>query len=263
MNQLRLVTYLAPSIPLGLYKAVARHLAGVLHVPVSLRSETLTSAPPPGEPDPFSRGEADLGFLCAPGYPRLGSAVELVEAAPLFDDPRTSGRPVFFSDVIVRHDKPAATLADLRGGVFGYNDAYSLSGYQCLFPELERLGAGIEFFRQLVATGSHPASMRAVASGAVDAAAIDSNVLAHELERDPSLRGRIRVLTSWGPHPIQPVVASATLPATERARIATALLNMHLDGEAHQAMAAARVLRFGRVTPADYGVETPPQACVA
>src|SRR5215468_7580386 len=102
MRELRLITYLAPSIPLGLYKAVARHLAGVLHVPVSLRSETLTSAPPPGEPDPFSLGEADLGFLCAPGYQRLGAAVELIEAAPLFDDPRTNGRPVFFSDVIVR-----------------------------------------------------------------------------------------------------------------------------------------------------------------
>src|SRR5262249_36374679 len=105
MNELRLVTYLAPSIPLGLYKAIARHLSGVLHVPVALRSETRTSAPPPDEPDPFTNGEADIGFLCTPGYrwlaDRSPAAVELVGAAPVFNDPRAEGRPVFFSDVVV------------------------------------------------------------------------------------------------------------------------------------------------------------------
>src|SRR5262245_13702158 len=121
MNELRVITYLAPSIPLAFYKSVARHLSAALHLPVALRSETRSSAPPPGEPDPFSTGVADLGFLCAPGYrwlaERTPPAVELVRAAPVFSDPRAGGRPVFFSDVIVRHSSRAMTLADLRGGV--------------------------------------------------------------------------------------------------------------------------------------------------
>jgi ABC-type phosphate/phosphonate transport system substrate-binding protein len=258
MRELRLITYLAPSIPLGLYKAVARHLSGVLHVPVALRSETRTSAPPPGELDPFSTDEADIGFLCAPGYrwliERTPPAVELVGAAPVFADPRAAGRPVFFSDVIVRNASHAQTLADLRGSVFAYNDPCSLSGYLSAFPELARLGAGIEFFRAVVATGSHPASIRAVATGAADVAAIDSNVLAVELTREPALAGRIRVLTSWGPHTIQPVVARATLAASIQTRITTALLDMHKDGETRHALAGAGVLRFAPVTPADYGV---------
>ena len=241
---MKLLTYLAPSIPLALYEAIARHLAAALDVATVLRSEIRTSSPPPGEPDPFTTGEADLGFLCNPGYRWLAEAraVVLVGAAPVFADPRNGGRPRFFSDVIVRRD------ARGLGGVFAYNDRCSLSGYEALFAAGEQAR-----FTRLVATGSHPASIRAVATGEADAAAIDSNVLAVELARNPAIGERIRVLTSWGPHAIQPVVARATMPVELRARIATALLAMH----EHVDLAPVRVQRFAPVAPSDYGVVEP------
>src|SRR5438093_8363174 len=85
---LRLITYLAPSLPVALFEAVARHLGAALGMAASLRVDARASAPPPGEPDPFSRGEADVGFLCAPGYLELLAhtppAVALLGAAPVF-----------------------------------------------------------------------------------------------------------------------------------------------------------------------------------
>ena len=68
-----------------------------------LLSRTDVSAPRPDEPDPFTTDEADVGFLCSPGYfwlsDREPPAVLLVPAAFLFDDPRCAGRPVYFADL--------------------------------------------------------------------------------------------------------------------------------------------------------------------
>lgn len=97
MSDLRLVVHLAPSLPEGLFDTVATRIAEATGRATSLRFVTRASAPPRGESDPFSSGEADMGFLCSPGYLWMTElqfpAVRLLAAAPVFDDPRTEGRP--------------------------------------------------------------------------------------------------------------------------------------------------------------------------
>src|SRR5437867_9542136 len=94
---LRVLTYLAPSIPLGLFELVVERLRRVLGVRATLRAEARHSGPPPDIPDPFSADEADLAFLCSPSFAWLSgmrpSPIELVPAAPVFLEPRTAGRP--------------------------------------------------------------------------------------------------------------------------------------------------------------------------
>jgi len=84
-HELRLITYLAPGLPLGLFEAMGEYLGSELELSATLESETSVSAPSPGEPDPFSNDGADIGFLCAPGYfwlsERTPPAVALVPAA--------------------------------------------------------------------------------------------------------------------------------------------------------------------------------------
>src|SRR5437016_13402584 len=120
MSDLRLVSYLAPSLPEGLFDAVATRIAEATGRATSLRFVTRISAPPRGESDPFSLGEADIGFLCSPGYVWMPEfqlpAVRLLAAPPVFDDPRTERRPASFSGVIVTHRRPALRFEDLRGG---------------------------------------------------------------------------------------------------------------------------------------------------
>ena len=68
------------------------------------------------------------------------------------------------------------------------------------------------FFSQVVEAGFHQRAMRMVATGEVDAAAIDSQVLAIELRDHPNLAQELRVIGALGPSTIQPVVAARHLP---------------------------------------------------
>ena len=191
---LRLLSYLAPSIPGGLFELLAQAIAEATGRDVTVDFETTVSGPVPGT-DPFASGRADVAFVCGPSYALLRSAgapVEVVPAAAVFDDPRNQGHPVYFSDVVVRRDHPARTLADLRGAVWTYNDRQSLSGWHRMLAALEGLGLGApeQFFSRLLASGAHVRSIELVSCQEADVSAVDSNVLLLERRRDPGLDRR-------------------------------------------------------------------------
>ncbi|MEC9051227.1 MAG: PhnD/SsuA/transferrin family substrate-binding protein, partial [Actinomycetota bacterium] len=207
MTPIRMVTWLAPGLPLALFEAVREALEGELGVPVSLEARTKLSGPVIGSRDPFGEGLAELGFLCAPATVpasvRGQAGFELLGLAPLFDDDRYEGQPRCYCDLVVRGDAPAERLEDLRGGTFGYNDPASLSGWLGLSAELKRRGTSPEaFFGQLVQTGGHLGSLEALRSGEIQVASIDSNV--HRAH--PGAMDGLRVVDSVGPWPSQPVV---------------------------------------------------------
>ena len=258
MSDLRLVGYLSPSLPEGLFEAVATRIAEATGRATSLRFVTRTSAPPRGESDPFSSGEADIGFLCSPGYLWMTElqlpAVRLLAAAPVFDDPRNGGRPAYFSDVIVAQGTPALRFEDLRDRTWAFNDPCSWSGYLNLLCRLRDV-VGTPFFRALRESGSHIQSVRLVVAGEVDGAAVDSNALALLLRREPSLASRLRILESWGPHPIQPIVASSRLPSALTDCIATSLCSMHLAERSAERLRSFGVTRFAPVADDDYASE--------
>ena len=258
VSDLRLLSYLAPGLPEGLFDAVATRIAEATGRATSLRFVTRISAPPRGESDPFSLGEADIGFLCSPGYVWMTEfqlpAVRLLAAAPVFDDPRTEGRPAYFSDVIVAQGSPALRFEDLRGGTWAFNDPCSWSGYLNLLGQLRDVGVA-PFFRVLRESGSHIQSVRLVSAGEVDGAAVDSNALALLLRCEPSLASRLRIIESWGPHPIQPIVASTRLPSALTDRIAASLCSMHLDERSAERLRSFGVVRFAPVADDDYASE--------
>lgn len=241
---LRLITYLSPSIPAALYELIARDLAEQCGVDTDVVFEERISGPLAGDDDPFARGAADLGFICAPSYRFLNAAERAVELLPLPvpSDGRAEGRPVYFADVVVRADSPARTFADLRGVRWAYNDRNSKSGW---FSMVERCAPDTPetYFGDLIAAGSHLRSLELVARGDADAAAIDSNVLAMN-------RGALRVLDSWGPFPIQPAIIRAALPDETKRRVADAMLTLH---ERHaETLLQFGVTRFAAGSEADY-----------
>ncbi len=250
---LRLLTYLAPSLPRELFVAIGTHLSRALGRGVTVRCETRVSAPLPGTEEPLGSGQADLAFLCAPGYRRLRaltpSPVVLLPAAPVFSDPRAAGRPVYFADVVVRRGDPARHLRDLAHRVWVWNDPASWSGRG--LDAAAKLGLSASDLRGR-ASGSHLASLRMVSSGDADAAAIDSNALRIAVDRDPALLETLRVVTSIGPYPIQPVVARASLPADIRTAVTDALLGLHDDPDASAATRSYGLERFVPVSDRDY-----------
>jgi phosphonate transport system substrate-binding protein len=230
-ERLRAITYLAPGLPETLFHVLVEYLARCVGREPELVVDSRLSGPERGGSDPFSQDETDIGFLCAPPYLWLReqnpSPVQLIEAGLVFNDPRNRSRPAYFSDVIVRADANAREFADLRGATFAYNDSCSLSGYYSLLRRLADISDPA--FLSLHCSGSHLHSIDAVLSGTVDAAAIDSNVIGLQVRARPDLRDSLRIIESWGPFAMQPLVARATLSQGLRDALRAALLEVHRD----------------------------------
>lgn len=246
---LRLLTYLAPSIPGEFFELVARTIEEKTGLPTALELETRVSGPAP-DTDPFISGRADLAFVCGPSYSELkaaGSPVELLPAAPVFDDPRAAGRPVYFADLIVANGHQADSFEKLRGAAWAYNDRYSLSGWYRMLQHLQAIGHGggpESFFSRLIHSGTHLQSIALVAAGIAEAASVDSNALRLELRRRPDLARRVRVVEAWGPSPIQPLLTRTTLIREVKARVLEALLGLHEDETRRRAISEFGVVRF-------------------
>lgn len=177
--------------------------------------------------------------------------VELL-AAPVLEGGRYGGRPIYYSDVIVRAESPFRSFAELRGRSWSYNDVDSHSGYAVTLYRLVEMGETDGFFGSVLEAGSHQSSIRLVENGEIDASAIDSQVLAVAMREHPVLRTKLRVIDTLGPSPIQPVVAARRLPEALRAGMREALLAMGEDPAGRAALAPGLVTRFVAVEDGDY-----------
>jgi phosphonate transport system substrate-binding protein len=200
-------------------------------------------------------GHIDVAFMCGLPYSqrrdRPDPPVELL-CAPVMAAPRYQGRPVYYTDVIVRRDSPVTRFADLRGRAYAYNDPGSHSGYNLPRHHLLTLGETSGYFGRVVGSGSHQNSIRLVLEGAVDASGIDSVVLELEEKARPELERELRVVDSIGPCPVPPVVASTRLAGSLKGRLRELLLRMHEDPEGRAILADGLLLRFVPVEDEDY-----------
>ena len=245
-GRIRFVSFLAPNM-FGVYRFVADYVGEKLGKQAELTVGRSF--------DEFAEGESDVGFLCGLPYvelARLPRPPVVLLAAPVLKGARYGGRPIYFSDVIVRADSPFRSFSELRGSVWAYNDPDSHSGYNVTRHRLVSMGETEGFFGRVVEAGSHQRSIKMVCSGEIDAAAIDSQVLSVELRDRPALREQIKVIDTLGPAGIQPVVAASRLPDELKAAVREALLAMGDDPAARKILDQGFVERFVAVTDDDY-----------
>jgi phosphonate transport system substrate-binding protein len=245
MRPLCFATFLAPNL-YPLYAYLACHIGRRLGVPTELFVGTAYRQ---------MLTRADVGFLCGLAYVELnaGPARPLEAlAAPVLRGERYGGRPVYYSEVIVRRDSPFRTFADLRGRSWSYNEPWSHSGYGITRYHLVRLGETRGFFAAVVDAGFHERSLDLVCSGTVDASAIDSQVFAVALRDRPGLSDRLRVVESLGPSPIQPLAAARRLPQSLKEDIRASLVEVGREPEARDHLDRAFVDRFVAVEDASY-----------
>jgi phosphonate transport system substrate-binding protein len=243
---LRFATFLAPNM-LPVYRFLADRIGDRLGRPVELVAGRSF--------DQFEHGEADLGIICGLPYVWLAARrpppVEPL-AAPVLTGDRYAGRPVYFSDVIVRRDSPITCLEELRGCSWAYNEPASHSGHTVTLYSLVRMGAEPGFFSRVVEAGFHQRAIRMVHAGAVDAAAIDSQVLAIELRDHPQLADRLRVVGTFGPSTIQPVVAASRLRDQLKDEVRELLVELGDDPSARPTLAYGFIDRFSPVDDVAY-----------
>ncbi len=239
-RRLRFATFLAPNLH-PVYEFVSRYVGDRLGLATGLVVGSDYDELP---------GLADVVFLCGLAYVEINRGGPVLEAlaAPVLEGARYGGRPVYFSDVIVRRDSPFRSFADLRGRSWAFNERHSQSGYGITRHHLLRRGETAGYFGRVVEAGWHERSLRMVCDGAVDATAIDSHVLAVALRDDPDLAGRVRVIEALGPSTIQPVVAARRLPTDLRDGLRRALVGLAGEPAAWPYLERALVRRF---VPAD------------
>jgi ABC-type phosphate/phosphonate transport system substrate-binding protein len=189
-------------------------------------------------PDNLTRGgdvrelwtAPDLFFSQTCGYPlthALAGEVTLV-ATPVFACPGCAGG-AYHSEVLVRADDAAQTLADLRGRRAAMNGADSQSGCSALRHAVAGLAEKGRFFSEVRISGSHLNSMRMVAEGAADVCAIDT-VTYHLIARtQPELTERLRSLATSATAPALPYISRRDLPDADLERLRSGLARACAD----------------------------------
>jgi phosphonate transport system substrate-binding protein len=246
LDRLRFGTYLAPSV-LPVYEAVTEQVGRRLGITTELVVETSYES--------CKRDQNEVCFVCSLPYvtfERQGLDLAVPVAAPVLQGSRYTGRPIYFSDVIVHRDSPFRSFLDLRGRSWAYNEPLSHSGYGITRYHLVTLGETKGFFGEVVEAGFHQEAVRMVARGEVDGSAIDSQVLALEFRDHPELAERLRVVESLGPSTIQPVAVSRRVPEDLREAIRDVLLTMAEDRGLRERLGVGLIERFVAVDAASY-----------
>lgn len=246
MKSLRFGTYLAPNI-LPLYQFIADTVGEELGVSTQLVVETSYES--------CQKDENDVCFVCSLPYvvfQKQGISPTIPVAAPVLIGERFGGKPIYFSDVIVKSDAPFTSFSDLRGRSWAYNEPLSHSGYGITRYHLVKMGETSGFFGKVIEAGFHEEAIKMVADGRVDASAIDCQVLAVALRDDPVLASKIKIIDSLGPSTIQPVAVSKRLPRELREQITQVILDLGKNLEAKKVMVNSFVDRFVPVTDTSY-----------
>jgi ABC-type phosphate/phosphonate transport system substrate-binding protein len=170
--------------------------------------------PPPKPLDAFwARADLGCAFMCGLPYARDPRPLTPI-IAPVVRGARYAGRPIYFTDIVVRSDSPYRTLEDTFGGRIGYTVHHSQSGYVALREHLlpYRLRIGHSPYRKVVGPlyGARDI-VDALLAGRIDVGPLDSYV--HDLigNLQPDIGAQLRTVATTRASPIPLFVATAPI----------------------------------------------------
>ena len=169
---------------------------------------------------------ADLAFVHPAGYVLANREAK----AKIVVQNLWHGKRTFTSRIFVKKDSGIKTLEDLRGKTIAFVDPASSSGY--IYPMVMLIQRGLvknrdpkTFFREVVFSGAHDASMRSLLNGHVDAiAAFD--LAREEYLKDPAERERITFVAETPPIPEAGIAARSGLDPAMFTRVRDALIRI-------------------------------------
>jgi ABC-type phosphate/phosphonate transport system substrate-binding protein len=194
-------------------------------------------------------GRLLLGQTCGlPFVTGLKDQVSLI-GTPAYEIECGAGS--YFSVIVVRKDCEAASISDLASARIGYNDAMSQSGFAALYTHLVSHNISPGALVSAVQTGSHRQSIKAIAEGKIDFAAIDAVSWELALRHEPAAKG-LKVLEKTKQVPGLPLITSLR-SRKEVERIQTAVINamIALDEATRESLL---LMGFSATTMADYEV---------
>jgi len=220
-------------------------------IAAALRANGVRAPPTLSRSHPPERLWADpdllLGQTC--GYPyvtRLRARVRLV-GTPRYDAEGCRGTD-YRSFVVVHRRRAAIELDGLRGGQVAVNDRQSQSGYSALRLLIAPLAENGRFFADTLVTGSHRASLQAVASGAADLCAVDAVCWTLAKRHDPKTTACLAVVGETAPAPGLPMICARSIPDPVLRQLRSALLET-IDSRLPERTRRALCLDGFRVLP--------------
>src|SRR5262249_24011312 len=143
------------------------------------------------------------------------------------------------------------SLADLKGKSFAFGDINSTSGHLMPYYELKQAGMDVEKDFQYRYTGSHPATAKAVESGAVDAGAMDETVYNSMVAEGKLDKTKVRVFYTSRPFLDYVWVARQDVGQDAQEKFAKAFTDLK-EGKDDQVLAILRGKDFVRASDDQY-----------
>jgi len=132
----------------------------------------------------------------------------------------------FHSLFITQAGSAVNSLTDVKGKMFAFGDINSTSGHLIPYSELKAAGVVADRDFKFRYTGSHPATAKAVESGAADAGALDETVYKAMLADGTLAAGKTRVFHTSAPFVDYVWVARKDAEAGRKTKFANAFLNL-------------------------------------
>ena len=204
----------------------------------------------------WAREDLGCAFMC--GYPWvLREPRPHLLAVPVPSPARYGGRPIYFTDFVVRADSPYRTLEDTFGGTIAYSIEHSHSGYNAArFHLLDYRRPDRPTFYSKVLGPLHRQIpvIDAVIEGRADVGPVDANGLDLLRRHGTPRAARVRVVATTVEAPSAPLVASPGVDAPTRERLTAALLEVHRAPEMAATLDELLLARFVGADPAVFTV---------
>ena len=156
------------------------------------------------------------------------------------------------SFVVCAARDPRRNLEAFRGAVAAVNGWDSDSGMNLFRATIAPLARRARFFAAVIVTGSHLASLEAVADRRADLAAIDCVTFGLLQRLRPRLVERVAVVAESPPSPGLPFIAAAGLPDETVAAVRNALFASLADPDLAESLGALGLTGARPTTSADY-----------
>ncbi|HEY6251354.1 MAG TPA: phosphate/phosphite/phosphonate ABC transporter substrate-binding protein [Candidatus Angelobacter sp.] len=143
------------------------------------------------------------------------------------------------------------SLADLKGKTFAFGDINSTSGHLMPYYELKQAGINVDADLKYRYTGSHPATAKAVESGATDAGALDETVYNSMISEGKLDKTRVRVFYTSKPFLDYVWVARKDVSKDSQEKFINAFARLQ-EGKDDQVLAILRGKKFVRASDDKY-----------
>ena len=195
----------------------------------------------------LGNGSLDFAYLGALTYVKAHAQYGVI---PLVQ--RTSDLE-FHSLFITGTNSNIHSLGDLKGKTFAFGDINSTSGHLMPYLELKQAGINVDKELKFRYTGSHPATAKAVESGAMDAGALDETVYNSMVAEGKLDKTKVRVFYTSKPFVDYVWVARKDLNKDQKEKFVEAFTRLK-EGRDDAVLQVLRGKSFVRATDEEYGV---------